>query len=257
MEGLVAPDPGPARKALTMPESRIGKEFYDSGDYFENGGTTHLVDHDSPFQRYRVAKVLEIHAPGPDDRLVDLGCGWGTFDFALADQVGSIVGVDFSRRSIEICEARLAETPVGNVRFLCADGGDTGLESAAYDVVLAADLFEHLYPEDSGRVAREAFRILAPGGRFVTWTPHRGHVLEMLKNNDIVLKRDVSHVDYKSMARMKELLADAGFEIERAYYAESHVPGLRTAERLLQRVVPFLRRRIAVLGRKPAPSAGL
>ena len=24
-------------------------------------------------------------APGPDDRVVDLGCGWGTFDFALAD----------------------------------------------------------------------------------------------------------------------------------------------------------------------------
>lgn len=239
-----------------MSESRIGKEFYDSSDYFENQGTTHLVDHDSPFQRYRVAKVLEIHTPGPDDRVVDLGCGWGTFDFALADRVGSILGVDFSERSIEICEARLAEHPVPNLSFLCADGGDTALEPDAYDVVLAADLFEHLYPEDSARVAREAFRILAPGGRFVTWTPNRGHLLEILKNNDIVLKRDVSHVDYKSMARMKELLVGAGFEIERAYYAESHVPGLRTVERLLQRFVPVLRRRIAVLGRKPGAREG-
>jgi len=239
-----------------MSEARIGKEFYDSGDYFENQGTTHLVDHDSPFQRYRVTKVLEIHAPGPQDRVVDLGCGWGTFDFALADRVGTILGVDFSARSIEICEARLAERPVSNLSFLCADAGDTGLDSDAYDVVLAADLFEHLYPEDSARVAREAFRILAPGGRFVTWTPHRGHLLEILKNRDIVLRRDVSHVDYKSMARMKELLVGAGFEIERAYYAESHVPGLRTVERLLQGLVPILRRRIAVLGRKPVAAGG-
>jgi hypothetical protein len=61
----------------------------------------------------------------------------------------------------------------------------------------------------------------------------------------------VTHVDYKSMGNMKRLLSEAGFAIEKAYYAESHVPGLRLAERLLQPVVPFLRRRIAVLGRKP------
>jgi hypothetical protein len=73
----------------------------------------------------------------------------------------------------------------------------------------------------------------------------------VLKNRDIVLKRDISHVDYKSMETMKTLLTDAGFEIEKAYYAESHIPGLRIAERVLQPIVPLLRRRIAVLGRKP------
>ena len=235
-----------------MGQTRIGKEFYDSTDYFDGA---HLVDHQSPFQQYRVRKVLEIHEPRPDDNVVDLGCGWGTFDFALADRVGSILGVDFSERSVAFCEERLRENPVPNVRFLCADAGATGLDGDAYDVVLAADLFEHLYPEDSSRVAREALRLLRPGGRFVTWTPHRGHILEVLKNRDIVLKRDVSHVDYKSMDAMKRLLTDAGFEIERSYYAESHVPGLRTVERLLQGAVPLLRRRIAVLGRKPAPAS--
>ncbi len=231
-----------------MSEARIGKEFYDSTDYFDGA---HLVDHESSFQRYRVRKVLDIYHPEAGEQVVDLGCGWGTFDFALADHVDSILGIDFSERSIEICEQRLRERPMKNVRFLCADAGDTGLEADGWDVVLAADLFEHLYPEDSARVAREAFRLLRPGGRFVTWTPHRGHILEVLKNRDIILKRDVSHVDYKSMDVMKQLLTDAGFDIERAYYAESHVPGLRVAERLFQSVVPLMRRRIAVLGRKP------
>ncbi len=53
------------------------------------------------------------------------------------------------------------------------------------------------------------------------------------------------------MARMTGLLEEAGFEIERAYYAESHLPVVRVVERALQRFVPLLRRRVAVLGRKP------
>lgn len=238
-----------------MTGKEIDREYYDSSDYFEGREAEHIVDVDSPFQRYRLRKVLEIHEPPAGARVVDLGCGWGTFSFALAEQGLEVVGVDFSRRSIELCEARREERELPGLSFLCADAGDTGLAGGAWDVVLAADLFEHLYPDDSARVAHEAFRLLKPGGRFSTWTPHRGHILEILKNNEILLSRDVTHVDYKSMGRMRGLLEDAGFQIERAYYAESHVPGLRTAERLLQRWMPMLRRRIAVLGRKPLESA--
>ena len=229
---------------------RIGKEFYDSSDYFE-GGTEHLTDMESRFQQYRVSKVLGIHDPGPQARVVDMGCGWGTFGFVLSERVAEVIGIDFSTKSIEICDRRLAANPRDNLRFLCADAGDTGLDGDAYDLVIAADLFEHVYPEDSARISAEAFRILKPGGRFSTWTPHRGHVLEALKNRDIILKRDISHVDYKSMARMKALMTDVGFEIEEAYYAESHLPVLSTIEKLFQGFVPFLRRRVAVLGRKP------
>jgi hypothetical protein len=46
------------------------------------------------------------------------------------------------------------------------------------------------------------------------------------------------------------MLEEGGFEIERAYYAESHLPGLRTVERALLPVFSLLRRRIAVLARK-------
>jgi SAM-dependent methyltransferase len=232
-----------------MSGSRIGREFYDATGYFDD--PAHLTDHDSAFQRYRIAKVLDLHRPGPQERVVDLGCGWGTFSFALADLVEEVVGVDFSEKSVALCTRRLQREPHANLRFLCADAGSTGLDGDAWDLVLAADLFEHLYPDDSVRVVAEAWRLLRPGGRLSVWTPHRGHLLEILKNHDILLKRDPSHVDYKSMERMTALMRDAGFEIERAYYAESHLPGLRVVERLLQRRVPALRRRVAVLGRKP------
>lgn len=232
------------------PDERIGREYYDSSEYFD-GGTEHLTDLSSPFQQYRISKVLGIWEPGREERVVDLGCGWGTFEFALAHRVAEIVGVDFSERSIALCERRLAEHPLENVRFLRADAGDTGLEGGAWSLVVAADLFEHLYPDDSLRVVREAHRLLARGGRFAIWTPHRGHLLEILKNRGILLKPDPTHVDYKSMGRLRMMLEEAGFVVEKAYYAESHLPVLRGLERALIPWLPWFRRRIAVLGRKP------
>ena len=233
-----------------MTDERIGREFYDQSDYFE-GGTEHLQDLNSPFQKYRIDKVLQIYEPGPEERVLDLGCGWGTFCWVLGPRVAEMVGVDFSRKSIDLCERKLAGSALEGVSFLCADARDTGLEAESFDLVIAADLVEHLYPEDSQAVVVEAFRVLKPGGRLSLWTPHRGHFLEMLKARNILLRRDVSHVDYKSLERLERLVLGAGFEVERAYYAESHIGGLRSVERALQRWVPILRRRIALLARLP------
>ncbi len=232
-----------------MSDPPIGKDFYDSSDYFE-GNTGHLTDLDSPFQRYRIGKVLDIYLPGREERVLDLGCGWGTFEWVLGPRVREIVGVDFSQRSIDLCNARLETSDLKNVRFLCADAADTGLEAESFDTVIAADLVEHLYPDDTAKVFKEVHRVLKPEGRLVVWTPHRGHLLEMLKNRNIILKRDVSHVDYKSMARLREMVEDAGLLVQKAYYAESHLPVLSSVERLFLGSVPWLRRRIAVLAKR-------
>ena len=233
-----------------MTEERIGREFYNRSDYFERG-TEHLQDIDSPFQKYRVDKVLQIYEPGSEERVLDLGCGWGTFCWVLGPRVAEIVGVDFSQKSIELCEDRLARSAIDGVSFLCADARDTGLEAESFDLVIGADLVEHLYPEDAEAMVAEAFRVLKKGGRLSLWTPHRGHFLEMLKARNILLRRDVSHVDYKSMDRLRTMVVGEGFVVEKAYYAGSHLAGLRSIERALQGWVPILRRRIALLAKKP------
>ena len=194
-----------------------------------------------------MAKVTGLYNPRPTDRVLDMGCGWGTISFGLASRVREVVGLDFSERAITGCNANLDRFGFDNVSFRVGDARDSALAPGSFDAVVAADLFEHLYPEDSEAVAAEAYRLLRPGGKLAVWTPCRSHILEVLKNNDIILKRDVSHVDYKSMERMTALLKEAGFVIERAYFAESHLPVLNVVERLGLRWIPLLRRRIAVL----------
>lgn len=240
---------GTRRRRWTVSEERIGPEYYDREGYFDEG-TGHITDPGSAFQRYRVEKVLEIHHPNHDARVLDLGCGWGTFSLALAPRVREVVGVDFSERSIELCRQRARELRLRNVSFVRADAADTGLDAESFDVVVAADLVEHLYPQQTVEALEEVRRVLKGGGRLVIWTPNRGHFIEILKHRAIVLRPDPTHVDYKSMETLHGLLVEIGFDVEKAYYAESHLPVLRTLERALLWSVPFLRRRIAILARR-------
>ena len=232
-------------------EPYIGKEYYNDSAYFDSHTST-FMDLNNPFQQYRVANVLKIYTPGKTERVLDLGCGWGTFDFILAPQVKEIVGLDFSSKSIELCNEFLEKNPHDNIKFVCADAADTGLEAESFDLIISADLFEHIYPEDFERILDESKRLLKPGGKLSIWTPHRGHILEILKNNNIILKKDIAHVDYKTMAGMVASLKSKGFAIRKSYYAESHVPILRTIEKLFLSLIPIFRRRIVILAEKQA-----
>jgi cyclopropane fatty-acyl-phospholipid synthase-like methyltransferase len=230
-------------------DAHIGKEYYDDSAYFDSQTST-FMDLDNPFQQYRISNVLRIYTPQKNERVLDLGCGWGTFVIMLAPLCKEVVGLDFSSKSIDLCNQFLEKEQKKNVKFVCADAADTGLEAGSFDLIISADLFEHVYPEDFERIIDECQRLLRPGGKLSIWTPHRGHILEILKNNDIILKRDIAHVDYKSMGGMIVSLKKKGFAIRKSYYAESHVPILRTIEKLLLRIIPIFRRRIVILAEK-------
>jgi ubiquinone/menaquinone biosynthesis C-methylase UbiE len=234
---------------MTLSQNQeISKSYYDDV-YYSNAkimddalkGRLHF---------YKLKKVFKLYLPGKNERVVDLGSAWGAFSFELAPYCKQTIGVDFSETAAKYCMRRLRSAKLANLSFVCADAQNTGLKPDRIDSIFCSDLVEHLYPDQFTNMLDECKRVLRPGGMLVIWTPHRGHILERMKNNNILLKRDPAHVDYKSMRIIVDELEKRGFKILKNYYTESHLPVWNLIEKIGLPFIPLLRRRIAILAEK-------
>ena len=121
-----------------------------------------------------VAAALRLARVRPRDRVVDLATGTGVVLRALAagtPRPARAVGVDSSAGML----AQVGALPDG-FALLEADAADTGLPDGTADLVTCGYLLQLVGPEERLAVAREARRLLAPGGRVVvitTWADRR------------------------------------------------------------------------------------
>lgn len=95
--------------------------------------------------------------------IVDIGCGGGLYTKALMDMgAAKGIGVDFSLPSIETAE----KTCVGikNVTFQQGNALGTPFSEASFDVVLERALIHHIETMELPTCAKEAHRLLKPGG---------------------------------------------------------------------------------------------
>jgi 23S rRNA (uracil1939-C5)-methyltransferase len=82
---------------------------------------TDFIQVNGPVNDTLVARAVELLAPGPDSRVLDLYCGIGNFTLALAKSAGSAVGVEGESVLIARARANAARNGVGNVEFHVAD----------------------------------------------------------------------------------------------------------------------------------------
>lgn len=104
---------------------------------------------------------------GPDVDVLDVGCGIGRLERALAGHVARITGIDLSPGMIG--EARRRCRGIANATFLECSGRDLGqFSDRSFDLVVAVDSSPYLFEADPGIAARhvhEAARVLREGGR--------------------------------------------------------------------------------------------
>ncbi|TMJ58644.1 MAG: class I SAM-dependent methyltransferase, partial [Alphaproteobacteria bacterium] len=116
-----------------------------------------------------VSRLDEWGLLGPDIIALDIGCGIGRLETALASRLRAITGVDLSPGMIE--EARRRCAGLVNVDVAVCDG--TGLAAFAgrdYDLILAVDAFPYLVAADpalAGRHVADAAQLLPAGGALV------------------------------------------------------------------------------------------
>ncbi len=101
------------------------------------------------------------------ETVLDLGSGGGIDVLLSAKRVGPTgfaYGLDMTDEMLALAERNKAEAGVANVRFLKGEIEAVPLPEEAVDVVISNCVIN--LAADKGRVLREAFRVLKPGGRF-------------------------------------------------------------------------------------------
>jgi ubiquinone/menaquinone biosynthesis C-methylase UbiE len=112
------------------------------------------------------AAVLEFAALAPGERVLDVASGTGLITFEAARAVGlegDVLGIDVSRRMVELSMQRARTLEIANCRFAHMDAEKLTLPDASFDVVICA--LGLMYVPDPERALREMQRVLRPGGR--------------------------------------------------------------------------------------------
>lgn len=229
-----------------------GPTAYDVAHHYDDAYFGDLADRYSRRTRFARIRMRNVFSLMPDPAglvIVDVGCGMGTFTIEAARRGGHVVGIDAAPAALAAARRVAAEERIPGARFVRADAARLPVARGVADVVLAADLIEHLDDDTLGHVLAEARKALRPRGWLVLYTPERAHLFERLRARGILRDADPSHIGLRSATELSAAVKRAGFEIISLAFLPSHLPGWSLLELAFARWVPLLRRRIGLVAR--------
>ncbi len=145
-------------------------------------------------------------------RVLDLGCGNGSFSNLIAQHGYEVVGVEASESGFE--SARLSFPDCHFIQASIYELPYAELGNS-FDIVISSEVIEHLlYPRELVRAAKKC---LKPNGRLIITTPYHGY----LKNIALALSGkmdqhftvlwDNGHIKFFSVATLTTLLKSEGY----------------------------------------------
>ncbi|MBA2265575.1 MAG: class I SAM-dependent methyltransferase [Chloroflexi bacterium] len=110
--------------------------------------------------------------PASGTRLVDIGCGPGTYTRRLAQRHPGLQAIGIDRSPRQLRRAQMRSRGATNCRFELGDALHLPLADVSVDVAIASRLLMVL--RDPQRALAEIYRVLRPGGRCFIAEPRPG-----------------------------------------------------------------------------------
>ncbi len=141
----------------------MGDPFASLADRYDDWGKTALGRLTENLERRHLLDLLDVPPRGL--RVLDVGCGTGSWAGELGRLGARVWGVDRSPAMIEAARRKATRQGGngGSVEFLVGDARRLPFSDARFDLVTALLMLE--WSEDPEMVMREAARVTRPGGR--------------------------------------------------------------------------------------------
>ena len=155
---------------------------------------------------------------GPNDRVLDIGCGTGqtTREAARAATQGEAVGVDTSAEMLEVARRRSAAEGLRNVVFEQADAQFNPFPAASFDLCISR--FGVMFFADPAAAFANIGRAMRPGARLVwmVWQSREhnawsGAIRQALAPGTAVSAGGPNPFSLGDPSTAKDLLSTAGF----------------------------------------------
>ena len=228
--------------------------FYGEDYYTNDLHDRHWFRNNPAKFRMRWESALRLLQLCPGDVVLELGCASGEHTLQLAPMVRRAIGLDFSPAAIRLAR-EAAERQSSTAEFVLGDVSDlSSFADASIDKVLALDLVEHVPDAVLRAMLQETWRVLAPGGRLVVYTPSASHYVERLKARNLLLRQLPGHIAVREGAAYRALLEALPWEKVELDYLPSSYPLFGPIDRLLMNLPlagPLFRFRILALATKP------
>ncbi len=115
----------------------------------------------------------------PDMEVLEFGCGTGSTAIAHAPYVKHIRAIDISSKMIEIAQGKAEAANIKNVIFEQLSIDELTVSDETLDVVLGLSILHLL--ENKEEVIAKVYKMLKPGGIFVTSTACLGDTMKWFK----------------------------------------------------------------------------
>jgi SAM-dependent methyltransferase len=162
------------RPSTSVSGSADIRDTYTRGYYVNDCGGHADFGYDDPLSigdaRLRVtANFAEIR---PGHRALDLGCGRGEIAVYLAARGWTVDAIDYSKNAIALATEHVERTqvPRDRIRLYNQDFDSFTFEKNAYDLVIAADVIEHVSVAELSKLYDSVSASLTERGLFVVHT---------------------------------------------------------------------------------------